>query len=918
MADSIIGGLGNLPGYHGPGSFNALSDMNTAVYWGQGANQERLMYYCQDDSIDIIQIGFVNMFPDQTGGYPGTNFGNQCGDTTYSNPDGSMSPLLNHCPDIGPDIKYCQNNGKIVLLSLGGAEPTNQYLTSEQSAMDFADFLWTAFGPMDPNSQAPRPFGDARVDGFDFDIESTYPLSLDKGASRRYGTMVDRLRNKYAEDPERTYYISGAPQCVIPDAHLAEAIQTSWFDFLFVQFYNTPECSARAYFDHKYKGSNHDISYDGWVDYVQEKSLNKGAKVFLGLPAAKEASNNGNEYLSPDEADEIINHFQCKYSDQFGGVMLFDAHYSDENRHNGKTYCETVKESLRKNDLVQCSREPPLSVSRTNPFSGLFPSGVSPTGVFPSGVIPSGVFPPGVFPTGAPTGVMPSGVFPSRSGMPSGVFPSGGNMPSGVFPSRSNMPSGVFPSRSSMPSGVFPSGGTMPCGVFPSRSVMPSGVFPSRSSMPSGVFPSGGNMPSGVFPSRSNMPSGVFPSRSSMPSGVFPSGGNMPSGVFPSRSNMPSGVFPSGISMPSGIFPSGSRKPTGMSPSGSSNPSSVSMGTVSNTFSTGTNIDISNSATSSMLSTSVIYQTDIATITSCGPEVTNCPARAHTSVYAVSTITAAPQTTQDVVTTEIVTKYLTTCPVKHTVTSAGREVIQTEITTSTVTETIVSTICTKCVAPQKTVALGALGGGMHGPTEVQSVSSKGQSPGQGASSSPGSSSPGPEFPAEGVTIPGAMSHGANNVVSSPGAESPAQGASIPGAMSHGSNNVASPPGSAPQAENPTQASVQQAPGQAFTAAPASPAKNGPNVIQSTINLVPIETLTVVPVPKFPYQTAKASVSSAPFPVSGNATRPSGTASASMARGTGAMNVEAFKGAASRTSTSVLGLIVMVASVLALL
>ena len=828
------------------------------------------MYYCQDDSIDIIQIGFVNIFPDQTGGYPGANFGNQCGDTTYSNPDGSMSPLLNHCPDIGPDIKYCQNNGKTVLLSLGGAKPTNQHLNSEQSAMDFADFLWAAFGPMDPNSQVPRPFGDARVDGFDFDIESTYPLYLNRGESQHYETMVDRLRNKYAEDPERTYYISGAPQCVIPDAHLAEAIQTSWFDFLFVQFYNTPECSARAYFDHKYRGSNHDISYDGWVDYVQKKSLNKGAKVFLGLPAAKEASNNENEYLSPGEADEIINHFQCKYPEQFGGVMLYDAHYSDGNRHNGKTYCESVKDSLQKNDLVQCSREPPISVSRTNPFSGLFPSGVFPTGVFPSGVIPSGVFPTGVF----PSGVIPSGVFPP---------------------------------------GAFPTGA-------------PTGV------MPSGVFPSGSNMPSGVFPSGSSMPSGLFPSRSSMPSEVFPSGGNMPSGIFPSKSSMPSGVFPSGSSMPSGVFPSGSGMPSGMFPSGSSNPSTVSAGTVSNIISTGTNIYTSNSATSSMLSTSVIYQTDIVTITSCGPEVTNCPARAHTSVYPVSTITEAPQATQDVVTTEIITEYLTTCPVKHTVTSAGRQVIQTEITTSIVTETIISTICTKCVAPQKTVALGALGGGMHGPKEVQSGSSNGQSPGQGANSSPGSSSPGAESPAEGATIPGAMSHGANNVVSSPGAESPAQGASIPGAMSHGSNNLVSPPGSAPQAESPTQASApqapaqqapaqqapaQQAPGQAFTAAPASPAENGPNVIQSTINFVPVETLTVVPVPKFPYQTAKASASSAPFPVSGNATSPSGTASASMASETGTTNVEAFKGAASKTGTSVLGL-VMLASVLALM
>ncbi|KAL2052065.1 hypothetical protein ABVK25_007757 [Lepraria finkii] len=108
--------------------------MNTdSSVLGQGANQHRLKYHCEYDSIDIIQIGFLNVFPDQSGGYLGTNFGNQCGDETFKSPDGSDSPLLSHCPHIGHDIKFCQDKGKTVLLSIGGASPTDQYIESHQT-----------------------------------------------------------------------------------------------------------------------------------------------------------------------------------------------------------------------------------------------------------------------------------------------------------------------------------------------------------------------------------------------------------------------------------------------------------------------------------------------------------------------------------------------------------------------------------------------------------------------------------------------------------------------------------------------------------------------------------------------------------------------------------------------------------------
>ena len=212
-------------------SFDPAANTNMAVYWvspkrselydgclkhfskGQGPNQEPLEFFCDDENIDIIQIGFVNVFPDQSGGYPGTNFGNQCGSETYQNLNGSSSLLLSHCPGVGSNITYCQSVGKKVLLSIGGSTPNNSHLDSDASAAEFATFLWEAFGPVDNSKTTPRPFGSASVDGFDFDIENVLAPGENSGdLDRGYGTMVETLRALYETDKSKTYYISAAPR----------------------------------------------------------------------------------------------------------------------------------------------------------------------------------------------------------------------------------------------------------------------------------------------------------------------------------------------------------------------------------------------------------------------------------------------------------------------------------------------------------------------------------------------------------------------------------------------------------------------------------------------------------------------------------------------------------------------------------
>ncbi|KAF2747478.1 glycoside hydrolase family 18 protein [Sporormia fimetaria CBS 119925] len=327
-------------------TFNAASSRNLAVYWGQGRYQIGLEEVCDDDSIDIVNIGFVNKFPTKRGEYPGTNFANACGAEKFRHADGSESGLLKSCPSIGPAIKKCQAKGKKVLLSIGGGYPTDYYLPSQDIAEYFADFLWGAFGP--ETTGYPRPFGDAAVDGFDLDLEAFIPdRSNNEYMYRYYDNFVNHLRNKLFPKGPKTYYISGAPQCVLPDARLSQAISKSNFDFVFVQFYNTPQCSSRAGYNGILKGTT-TFTMDGWASWLKANSLNKKVKLYIGLPASEDGvESDKSSYLHPEEANLLISYYAKKHADIFGGVMLWEATLSvNNNKLCARPYGSTIKDIL--------------------------------------------------------------------------------------------------------------------------------------------------------------------------------------------------------------------------------------------------------------------------------------------------------------------------------------------------------------------------------------------------------------------------------------------------------------------------------------------------------------------------------------------------------------------------------------------
>ena len=326
-------------------AFNAAAKTNVITYWGQGYNQDRLLTTCQNPSYDIINIAFVNVFPDQgAGGWPGTNFGNACWGDVYEH-NGVNTSLLQTCPDIGPDVIACQQTyGKKIFLSIGGGEPTNYYIKNNNSGKTFANFLWAAFGPSSATKTGiPRPWGNAGVDGFDFDIENLMDPAPQKNyQTSGYAAMITQFKNVlFPQDTSKAYYISGAPQCVIPDSHLSDVLASAWFDFFAIQFYNTPSCSARAAINKASGKGSSDISYATWTS---QSSKNPNVKMSIGLPGSTTAAIDPSYYLQPSEAQTLVKRFWA--NKKFGGIMVWEATAGQNNAPCGWDYGTWMKQIL--------------------------------------------------------------------------------------------------------------------------------------------------------------------------------------------------------------------------------------------------------------------------------------------------------------------------------------------------------------------------------------------------------------------------------------------------------------------------------------------------------------------------------------------------------------------------------------------
>ncbi|SCV00503.1 LAME_0G10154g1_1 [Lachancea meyersii CBS 8951] len=288
--------------------FNADSKSNVAVYWGQASagSQESLASYCQSSDVDIVLLSFLYAFP----GNLGLDFSSAC--------SSSFGDGLLHCDQIGQDIKTCQSQGKKVMLSMGGAIGSYGF-SSDSEAEDFATTLWNTFAG---GSTSERPFNDAVIDGFDFDIENQNPTG--------YAALAKKLRNYFNSDSSKKYYLSAAPQCFYPDASVGDLMNNAELDFAFIQFYNN-YCNVGTHFN-----------WDTWTEFAAG-APNPNIKLYLGLPGSSSAAGSG--YLSDMSlVQSTVN--SIGESANFGGIMLWDASQSFTNKVDGKTYAAQMKSIL--------------------------------------------------------------------------------------------------------------------------------------------------------------------------------------------------------------------------------------------------------------------------------------------------------------------------------------------------------------------------------------------------------------------------------------------------------------------------------------------------------------------------------------------------------------------------------------------
>ncbi|KAM3073593.1 Chitinase 2 [Clarireedia jacksonii] len=268
--------------------FSTSSSNNVAIYWGQGPNQGSLASYCSNTDINIIPVSFLISIKDLS-----VNVGN-------ANPT-----------QVGKDIITCQGMGKTILLSIGGATFTENALTSSDIATTAAKNVWAAFGPKQSGSSTTRPFGDAVVDGFDFDIETPNLSNMD--------VFAGELRTLMDAEKSKKFYLTAAPQCPYPDQNDKSFLQGQVaFDAVFVQFYNN-ECGVSAFT----KGSSTQSVFNmaTWDKWASETSKNKAVKVFVGVPGSTAAASLSS-YVDSATLAEIITY--SKSFKSFGGIMAWD------------------------------------------------------------------------------------------------------------------------------------------------------------------------------------------------------------------------------------------------------------------------------------------------------------------------------------------------------------------------------------------------------------------------------------------------------------------------------------------------------------------------------------------------------------------------------------------------------------------
>lgn len=235
-------------------------------------------------------------------GYPSVSFGPAC---SAPNPaQAAEAPGLADCTALASEIAGCQGIGKKVLVSLGGYI-ANSSLGSDYQAQQFAETLWNLFGAGTGDNPDLRPFGpDVVVDGFDIDNEN-HDTSY-------YQTFAYALRQQFAQDNGKTYYLSAAPQCPMPDESIPmEAMMEA--DFVWVQFYNNPQCNLDSI--------GFQSSFAAWsANFSEGSTTPERPRLYIGAGGFQGA---GTGYVAGSGLSSVMSLVRELYVDNLGGIMLW-------------------------------------------------------------------------------------------------------------------------------------------------------------------------------------------------------------------------------------------------------------------------------------------------------------------------------------------------------------------------------------------------------------------------------------------------------------------------------------------------------------------------------------------------------------------------------------------------------------------
>lgn len=167
------------------------------------------------------------------------------------------------------------------------------------------------FGPVQASSTALRPFGNAIIDGFDFDFEANVSNMA------VFGNSMRQLMDASSASSGRKFYLTAAPQCPFPDWYNKDIIDNVPLDFVNVQFYNNG-CGASSFVPGASDQWN--FNFQQWDSWARTQSKNPNVRVLLGVPANTGA---GRGYLSPGQMAPVVQY--SKAFERFGGIMMWDA-----------------------------------------------------------------------------------------------------------------------------------------------------------------------------------------------------------------------------------------------------------------------------------------------------------------------------------------------------------------------------------------------------------------------------------------------------------------------------------------------------------------------------------------------------------------------------------------------------------------